>query len=319
MLLYRGVWEVAGEVRSSVVGCCARGVPFSLQQPVGARGLDYESMDERALTELLECSVCLEQLDATSKVLQCQHTFCRRCLEEIVATKNELRCPECRMLVEMRVEDLPSNILLIRLLEGLKNCKAGITGQSSSSANSSPSHTQPPSPGSAAGGIKTSPSHKVFLIMIMPAPLWPMCPFPLAFSSLQAPIASVSLPLRLHARSTELVRRKRDKDQVSKCSSTSIFRDSLYNLRIYKKNLGHFTSTLTYVNYCVLRNICFENDLVPDPVIWLKCNTTFTIFVILKSIQPFKMIIFELKCETRYKLVKKEVASQYLHRFSFKY
>lgn len=118
-------------------------------------------MDERALTELLECSVCLEQLDATSKVLQCQHTFCRRCLEEIVATKNELRCPECRMLVEMRVEDLPSNILLIRLLEGLKNCKAGITGQSSSSANSSPSHTQPPSPGSAAGGIKTSPSHKL--------------------------------------------------------------------------------------------------------------------------------------------------------------
>ena len=119
-------------------------------------------MDERALTELLECSVCLEQLDATSKVLQCQHTFCRRCLEEIVATKNELRCPECRMLVEIRVDELPSNILLIRLLEGLKNCKAGITGQASS-ANSSPSHTQPSSPGSAAGGARTSPIHKVRL------------------------------------------------------------------------------------------------------------------------------------------------------------
>lgn len=78
-------------------------------------------MDEQALTELLECSVCLEQLDDTSKVLPCQHTFCKRCLEEIVSTKHELRCPECRFLVEMRVEDLPSNILLIRLLEGIKS------------------------------------------------------------------------------------------------------------------------------------------------------------------------------------------------------
>ncbi|XP_053398496.1 E3 ubiquitin-protein ligase SH3RF1-like [Mercenaria mercenaria] len=78
-------------------------------------------MDEQALNELLECSVCLDQLDDTSKVLPCQHTFCKRCLEEIVSTKHELRCPECRFHVEMRVEDLPSNILLIRLLEGLKS------------------------------------------------------------------------------------------------------------------------------------------------------------------------------------------------------
>ena len=56
-------------------------------------------MDEQALNELLECSVCLDQLDDTSKVLPCQHTFCKRCLEEIVSTKHELRCPECRFLV----------------------------------------------------------------------------------------------------------------------------------------------------------------------------------------------------------------------------
>lgn len=77
-------------------------------------------MDEQSLNELLECSVCLDRLDHTSKVLPCQHTFCRRCLEEIVSTKGELRCPECRYLVEIPVEDLPSNILLIRLLEGIK-------------------------------------------------------------------------------------------------------------------------------------------------------------------------------------------------------
>ena len=78
------------------------------------------SMDEQALSELLECSVCLERLDHTSKVLPCQHTFCRRCLEEILSTQQELRCPECRTLVTIRVEDLPPNILLVRLLEGLK-------------------------------------------------------------------------------------------------------------------------------------------------------------------------------------------------------
>ena len=77
-------------------------------------------MDEQSLNELLECSVCLDRLDHTSKVLPCQHTFCRRCLEEIVSTKGELRCPECRFLVEIRVDELPSNILLIRLLEGIK-------------------------------------------------------------------------------------------------------------------------------------------------------------------------------------------------------
>ncbi|XP_013792496.1 SH3 domain-containing RING finger protein 3-like, partial [Limulus polyphemus] len=78
-------------------------------------------MDETFLNDILECSVCLEQLDTSSKVLPCQHTFCRRCLEEIVNSHKELRCPECRVLVETKVEDLPCNILLIRLLEGIKN------------------------------------------------------------------------------------------------------------------------------------------------------------------------------------------------------
>lgn len=38
-------------------------------------------MDENTLNDLLECSVCLERLDTSSKVLPCQHTFCRKCLE----------------------------------------------------------------------------------------------------------------------------------------------------------------------------------------------------------------------------------------------
>ncbi|XP_032326901.1 E3 ubiquitin-protein ligase SH3RF1 [Camelus ferus] len=84
-------------------------------------------MDESALLDLLECPVCLERLDASAKVLPCQHTFCKRCLLGIVGSRNELRCPECRTLVGAGVEELPSNILLVRLLDGIKQrpCKAG--------------------------------------------------------------------------------------------------------------------------------------------------------------------------------------------------
>lgn len=77
-------------------------------------------MDESSLLDLLECSVCLERLDTSAKVLPCQHTFCRRCLENIVSSRHELRCPECRILVDSAVDDLPANILLVRLLDGIK-------------------------------------------------------------------------------------------------------------------------------------------------------------------------------------------------------
>lgn len=68
-----------------------------------------------------ELAVCLDQLDVTARVLPCQHTFCKRCLESIVQAHKELRCPECRIVVRVaNVSDLPTNILLIRLLEGLR-------------------------------------------------------------------------------------------------------------------------------------------------------------------------------------------------------
>lgn len=73
------------------------------------------------LNDLLECSVCLERLDTSSKVLPCQHTFCRKCLEDIVETNKELRCPECRVLVESKIDELPPNVLLMRILEGMRN------------------------------------------------------------------------------------------------------------------------------------------------------------------------------------------------------
>lgn len=38
-----------------------------------------------------------------------------------MTSHRELRCPECRILVNMKVEDLPPNVLLMRILGGLKS------------------------------------------------------------------------------------------------------------------------------------------------------------------------------------------------------
>ncbi|CAL1528326.1 unnamed protein product [Lymnaea stagnalis] len=106
-------------------------------------------MDEKQINELLECSVCLERFDQSCKVLPCQHTFCRQCLDEIVLTHKELRCPECRALVTVRVADLPTNILVVRILEGLKTKGGRYGGSRHGVSGSSPSK-----------GITSSPLHR---------------------------------------------------------------------------------------------------------------------------------------------------------------
>ncbi|XP_010212931.1 PREDICTED: putative E3 ubiquitin-protein ligase SH3RF2 [Tinamus guttatus] len=82
-------------------------------------------MDDLALLELLECPVCFEKLDGSAKVLPCQHTFCKPCLQRILKCQKELRCPECRTLVLCSIEQLPSNLLLIRLLDGTRCAQNG--------------------------------------------------------------------------------------------------------------------------------------------------------------------------------------------------
>ncbi|KAL1022568.1 hypothetical protein UPYG_G00029390 [Umbra pygmaea] len=95
-------------------------LPTEVEAQQRGKKVERERMDESVLLDLLECPVCLERLDATAKVLPCQHTFCRRCLQGILGSRGELRCPECRTLVECAVDELPSNILLVRLLDGIK-------------------------------------------------------------------------------------------------------------------------------------------------------------------------------------------------------
>lgn len=114
-------------------------------------------MDEKLLNDLLECSVCLERLDTSSKVLSCQHTFCKKCLDEIVATHKELRCPECRTLVECRVDELPPNVLLMRILEGMKSKNAMISPPKKPSAVAC-SDQRPP---------KTSKQVNIIMIIIV--------------------------------------------------------------------------------------------------------------------------------------------------------
>ncbi|KAM3925825.1 E3 ubiquitin-protein ligase SH3RF2 [Leptodactylus fuscus] len=78
-------------------------------------------MDELVVLDLLNCPVCLGKLDVTAKVLPCQHTFCQPCLQRILKSRKELKCPECRTPVYCSIEELPANLLLVRLLEGIKN------------------------------------------------------------------------------------------------------------------------------------------------------------------------------------------------------
>nr|XP_060625668.1 E3 ubiquitin-protein ligase SH3RF3 isoform X2 [Anolis sagrei ordinatus] len=115
-------------------------------------------MDESSLLDLLECSVCLERLDTTAKVLPCQHTFCRRCLESIVSSRHELRCPECRILVGCGVDELPANILLVRLLDGIRQRPRGGGGGGGGGAGNGNGAAPPGSP-SPRGSSSSSSSH----------------------------------------------------------------------------------------------------------------------------------------------------------------
>uniref|UniRef100_A0A8B9WYU7 RING-type E3 ubiquitin transferase n=1 Tax=Bos mutus grunniens TaxID=30521 RepID=A0A8B9WYU7_BOSMU len=143
--------------------CASRAAAAAQREDDGDRlGGD---MDESSLLDLLECSVCLERLDTTAKVLPCQHTFCRRCLESIVSSRRELRCPECRILVGCGVDELPANILLVRLLDGIRQRpRAGASPGSSPPARPGPGPSPALGAASAlASGGGSSPGSPVLL------------------------------------------------------------------------------------------------------------------------------------------------------------
>ncbi|XP_066286517.1 E3 ubiquitin-protein ligase SH3RF1-like isoform X1 [Branchiostoma lanceolatum] len=135
-------------------------------------------MDEKVLEDLLECSVCLGRLTTNSKVLPCQHTFCKRCLEQIVRSKNELRCPECRILVTCTVDELPSNILLVRLLDGIKERRRTATASQGGSPKSS--HSGQGGKGASGDGGAASQTQKTPAAASRSSPVKTNTPHPCA-------------------------------------------------------------------------------------------------------------------------------------------
>ncbi|XP_028272345.1 E3 ubiquitin-protein ligase SH3RF2 [Parambassis ranga] len=96
-------------------------VDSDVQAALASKSSGPFKMEELALMALLECPLCLDQLDVSAKVLPCQHTFCMPCLQRHETAHSQLHCPECRAPIQVRtMEELPENLLLVRLLEGLQ-------------------------------------------------------------------------------------------------------------------------------------------------------------------------------------------------------
>jgi len=110
------------------------------------------------LADLLECSICLEQLNESNKVLPCQHTFCTQCLKDIFKKKSELICPECRKPVDVSIDSLPPNILANRILEGMNNAKTKSETKLLEPTKVQPALPFPKRPSSKVDAIKKPPA-----------------------------------------------------------------------------------------------------------------------------------------------------------------
>lgn len=76
--------------------------------------------DKDVLSDLLECSICMEAFQTSGsmrpKMLRCQHSFCIICLQKMKSGFN-IQCPICRMKFEASVNELPNNLLLMRIID----------------------------------------------------------------------------------------------------------------------------------------------------------------------------------------------------------
>ena len=130
----------------------------------GGGAVGAEGSLEGLMTDLLECSVCLEPLDSSHKVLPCQHTFCIACLEDLASKQRQKNgegggedqngssqrpsliflCPECRAEIHTPISALPTNVILNRILSGLNQPK--IQSPTTTPLAKKPSAPQAPAP-----------------------------------------------------------------------------------------------------------------------------------------------------------------------------
>ena len=81
---------------------------------------------QRAISDLLNCAVCLEQF-VDPRMLSCQHTFCGQCLVTVAKQRRALTCPSCRQetkLTEGGAQALPKNLVVNQLLDALVESQA---------------------------------------------------------------------------------------------------------------------------------------------------------------------------------------------------
>jgi len=163
------------------------------------------------LADLLECSICLEQLSHQNKVLPCQHTFCTQCLKDVFKKNQELLCPECREKVVTSIDSLPPNILANRILESMGHHKKATVSQQtpvseikSQTPILNPTKCQPPAlpnpkkPSSAVNNsIQVTASHSSLPVLnqILQSPTTSPVKLPVSISSslTSSPVCSTTL------------------------------------------------------------------------------------------------------------------------------
>ena len=81
-----------------------------------------------ALEKILECPICLEQIE-NPKMLPCQHSFCmEKCLRKLLKSETidyqrKVTCPMCMKVFPVPKEGFPTHYVLQNLLENQDEIK----------------------------------------------------------------------------------------------------------------------------------------------------------------------------------------------------
>lgn len=102
---------------------------------IGSFSVLLKKMNESVLEIAIECQVCAEALDMSTKVLPCGHSYHKKCIQDWVGRNPEFVCPGCRTLFHVEVDRLPPNVVLNHILESRRNAKKKSPAKCSLSKN----------------------------------------------------------------------------------------------------------------------------------------------------------------------------------------